>query len=147
MSSVSTRRVLRMLVDTNVILDVALDRAPWASAAVLLFDAIGRGNARGFVAAHAVSTVHYLVEKQSGRVIANSALSDLLELLTVVALDGNDFRRALGMHLPDFDDAVQVAACLKCDADFLVTRNAKDFKGSPAKIASPGEVVSVLAQG
>jgi len=135
-----------MLVDTNVILDVALDRAPWASAAVLLFDAIGRGNARGFVAAHAVSTVHYLVEKQSGRVIANSALSDLLELLTVVALDGNDFRRALGMDLPD-EDAVQVAACLKCGADFLVTRNAKDFKGSPARIASPGEVLSVLAQG
>ncbi|MEJ7811509.1 MAG: PIN domain-containing protein [Gemmatimonadaceae bacterium] len=133
------------LVDTNVILDVILERRPWAADAALLLDAVARRKVRGYVAGHAVPTVHYIVEKEAGRAAANTGVSDLLQVLSVVPLEMADFQRALAMQLRDFEDAVQVAACLKVGADYLVTRNGKDFKGAPAAVRTPGEVLATLA--
>ena len=134
-----------LLLDTNVILDVILKRAPWAVEAVLLLDAIARGTARGFVAGHAITTVHYIVEKEAGRTAANTSVSDILQILAVVPLEASDFQRALALGLRDYEDAVQVAACLKAGADYLVTRNRRDYKGSPVTPHTPGEVLAILA--
>lgn len=133
-----------LLLDTNVVLDVILARAPWDRDAVLLLDSISRGRAKGLVAGHAVTTVHYIVERARDRMAATTAVSDLLQLLEVVALDGSDFQRALSLGLADYEDAVQAAACLRAGADILVTRNARDFKGAPVKTRSPAEVLALL---
>jgi predicted nucleic acid-binding protein len=140
------RRALSLVIDTNVILDVILDRAPWANEGALVLDATARGAARGFVASHAVTTVHYLVTRALGRGPANTAVSDLLEILDVVPLESSDFHRAQALGLGDFEDAVQVAACLRADATYLVTRNAKDYRGAPVEILSPGEVLGILGR-
>ena len=134
----------KLLLDTNVVLDVILARAPWDSDAVLLFDAISRGRATGFVAGHAVTTVHYIVERARGRTAATTAVSDLLQLLDVVALDRADFQRALSLALTDYEDAVQAAACLRIGADALITRNPRDFKGAPIVTRSAGEILALL---
>lgn len=143
--STTSDRPPGLLVDTNVILDVILERAPWAAEATLLLDAIARGAARGFVAGHAITTVHYIVEKPAGRTAAATAVSDLLQLLDVVPLERSDFQRALALTLKDYEDAVQVAACLKAGADYLVTRNGKDYKGAPVTARTPGELLGILA--
>ena len=135
----------KLLIDTNVILDVILARAPWDGDAVLLLDAISRGQATGFVAGHAVTTVHYIVERARSRVAAITAVGDLLQLIDVVPLERGEFQRALSLGLSDYEDAVQVAACLKIGADVLVTRNARDFKGAPVVTRSAGELVALLA--
>jgi hypothetical protein len=72
-------------------------------------------------------------------------VGDLLQLTGVVPLDAADVQRALAMGLRDYEDAVQAAACLRIGADFLVTRNARDFKGAPVESRSAGEVLAVLA--
>lgn len=143
--SVKPARQLRLLVDTNVVLDVILDREPWAADAVRLLDSIERGEAKGFVAAHAVTTVHYIVARASDRSTANMAVADLLAVLTVVETGAAEFHRALAMGLGDFEDAVQAAACLSAGADYLVTRNARDFKGAPVSTRTPGEVLALLS--
>jgi predicted nucleic acid-binding protein len=137
--------VTRILVDTNVILDVVLARKPWAGDATSLLDAVAKGRARGYVAGHAVTTVHYVVEKERGRAVAATAVSDLLQLLTVVPLHGEDFQRALGLALEDYEDGVQVAACFQVEADYLVTRNSKDFVGAPVASRTPGEILALLS--
>ena len=101
-----------MLLDTNVVLDAILARAPWDRDAVLLLDAIARGRATGVVAGRAVTTVHYIVERARGRSVAATAVSDLLQLVDVVALDRSDFTRALSLGLADYEDAGHVAAYL-----------------------------------
>lgn len=136
---------IRMLVDTNVILDVILERAPWDVDAVHLLDAVSRRKAHGFVAAHAVTTVHYIVAQHAGRTKATTAVADLLQVLDVVALGAGEFQRALAIGLADFEDSVQAAACLTAGADYLVTRNARDFKGAPVTTRSPGEILALLA--
>ena len=136
---------LTLLLDTNVVLDVILARAPWDAEAVLLFDTIARGRASGWVASHALTTVHYIVEREKGRSAAVTAVGDLLQVVRVVPLDTADFQRALAMRLEDYEDAVQAAACLRIGAEFLVTRNARDFKGAPVDPRSAGEVLAFLA--
>lgn len=136
---------MKVLVDTNIVLDVVLERAPWVDDATTLLDAIAKGRVQGYVAGHAVTTVHYIVERERGGTLAATAVSDLLQLLDVVPLGAPDFQRALGLKLRDFEDAVQVAACLQVGADYLATRNAKDYRGAPVAVRSPGEVLAILA--
>jgi len=136
--------ILSLLLDTNVVLDVTLSRGPWSVDAVLLLDAIGRGRARGLISGHAVTTIHYIVEREVGRTKASTAIADTLELLDVVPLDRSDFQRALSIGLSDYEDAVQVAAALKAGVDHLVSRNPRDFRQSAVSIRSPGEILASI---
>lgn len=135
-----------LLLDTNVLLDVVLARSPWADDAARLLDLVAGGAARGCVASHAVTTAYYVVERERHRTAAVTAVGDLLTLLEVVPVDADDFQRALALDLRDFEDAVQVAACLRAGAGFLVTRNRRDFAGAPVEIRAPGEIVAMLAR-
>jgi predicted nucleic acid-binding protein len=134
-----------LLVDTNVVLDVILERAPWAGDATALFDVVARGQAPAFIADHTVTTVHDIVERERDRRTATTAVGDLLTLFPVVPLDTADFQRALALRLRDYEDAVQAVASLRIGADFLVTRNPKDFRGAPVTPRAPGEVLALIA--
>jgi hypothetical protein len=72
-------------------------------------------------------------------------VGDILQLLEVVELGEPEFQRALALGLADFEDAVQAAACLEVGAEYLVTRNGKDFKGAPVTTKTAGEVLAILA--
>jgi predicted nucleic acid-binding protein len=133
-----------LLVDTNVVLDVILEREPWLADSAALLDAIARGRATGFVASHVVTTIHYITERANGRVAAATAIADLLELCYVVPVTAADFHRALALRFDDFEDAVQVAAALRVGAAYLVSRNERDFKGAPVPVRSPAEVLPLL---
>jgi predicted nucleic acid-binding protein len=136
---------LKLLIDTNVLLDVVLERKPWVEDATALLDALAKGRAEGYVVAHAVTTVYYVVERERNRTLAATAVTDLLQLLTVVPLGNADFQRTLGLGLGDFEDASQAAACLQVGADCLVTRNPKDYKGAPVALRSAGEALALLS--
>jgi predicted nucleic acid-binding protein len=134
----------KLLIDANVLLDVVLERKPWVADATALLDAVAKHRAEGCVAGHVITTVYYVVEHERNRAVAATAISDLLQLLTVVPLGNADFQRALGLGLRDFEDSTQAAACLQIGADYLVTRNEKDYKGAPVILRSAGEIVALL---
>lgn len=135
---------VRLLIDTNILLDLVLERLPWASEAALLLDAVERGRAKGYVASHTITTLYYVIARARDRRIAATAVSDLLGFLTAVPLETHDFQHALVLGLSDFEDAVQVAAGLKISADYIVTRNEKDFEGATIPPRSAGEVFALL---
>ena len=136
---------MKLLVDTNVILDVVLQRAKWLDQSAALLDAIARGRAKGYVASHAVTTIYYVTARANGRAAARTAVADVLDICNVVALASADFQRALAVDIEDYEDAVQAAAALHVGANYLVTRNEKDFKGAPVLVRSPAEVLPLLA--
>ena len=125
---------MKVLIDINILLDVVLERDPWHPAAARLLSAVDEGHIVGFVASHTVPTIHYIVEKARDRATAVSVISDLLRVVEVVPVEKDDLHRALVLPLDDFEDAVQLAAALKIDAEYIVTRNEKDFErgGIPA---------------
>ena len=135
---------MRILIDTNVVLDVILARKPWAAEGMELLDRAARGQVAGFVAAHSVTTVFYVVERARDRRMALGAVGDLLSVAGVEELGSADFQRAMTIGLKDFEDAVQVAAALRIGADFVVTRNARDFRGSPVATRAPGQILALL---
>jgi hypothetical protein len=136
---------MKLLVDINIALDVILERAPWASEGALLFSAIQGGRAQGYLAGHTIPTIHYIVrENRKDRAVADGAVAKLLRIFTVVAAENPELLQALALEFPDFEDAVQAACAAKVNADWIVTRNLKDFKKSPIAGKPPGAVVAAI---
>jgi hypothetical protein len=72
------------------------------------------------------------------------ATVDLLKLAQIVPLDGDDSRDAVALALRDFEDAVQAVAAVRAGAEYLVTRNAADFRGTAIPVRTAGEVLALL---
>lgn len=138
------RPALDVLLDTSVLLDVFLARAPWHLDAQRLLSAADLGRVRGHVALHTPSTVYYVVTKFLGRRAATTAVHELLGMLRVVEMGTADYRRALTLGLADFEDALQVAACLRAGIAYLATRDAAGFKGAPVSAHAPAEILALL---
>ncbi len=135
----------RVLVDVNVLLDVLADREPFADDAQAVLARIEEGTLEGLVAAHTMTTLHYLLSKHLGKARSRRALLDLLQLLRVVAVDEDRLRHALGLNWADFEDAVQAACAEKAEADYLVTRDKRGFKKSPVKTVTPPELLALIS--
>ena len=136
---------MKVLIDVNVILDVLLAREPWAADSARLLDAAERRKIVGYAAAHSIRTAYYIVARSAGARKAATAVTDLLRILQIVPIEASDFAQALVLGMADFEDAVQAAAAAKIGADYVATRNAKDFKRSPVKARSPSELLALLA--
>ena len=136
---------MRVLIDVNVLLDVLADRSPFADDAVTILSAAERGQLEGFVAAHTVTTLYFLLNREVGRARTRKAIADLLRLVTVVPVDQDRLLQALSMKWPDFEDAVQAACGSKAEVDYLVTRNQGDFKRATLEVISPAELVAILS--
>ena len=134
---------MRLLLDINVLLDVLLHRSPWAEEAAELLTQVELGAADAFVAGHTLTTVHYVVSKARDRDTAAAAITDLLRILSVVPIEKVDFTQALVLPIPDFEDAVQAAAALKIGADYVVTRDARGFRGLQISAVSPTAALSL----
>ena len=135
---------MKLLIDINIVLDIALGRQPWAGDAALLLAEIVSGRAEGLVAGHTITTIHYIVAKEKGRQTAAAAISDLLRIVIVVPLETADFQQALVLGLNDFEDAVHATAAMKVGADYVVTRNGKDFRAAPVEARTPAEILALL---
>lgn len=138
---------MKLLVDTNVVLDVVLRREEWAMEAAELLAAIEKGTAEGYLAGHSITTVHSVVSRARDEGTARQAVSDLLDILEVVPASDAVFRRALTLPMRDYEDAVQVACALKVGADAIVTRNVKDFEEVEISAKPAGAVLAQLQEG
>ena len=134
-----------VLVDTDVLIDVVLDRAPFADHAAALLDALERGPSRGWLAWHSISNFYYLVSATQGRAATFTFLDELTQFLDVAPTTRDHLRRALKFELKDFEDAMQVGAATACGADFIATRNVRDFRKSPIPAVTPAQALARLA--
>jgi predicted nucleic acid-binding protein len=133
-----------VLIDTDVLVDVALDRAPFAGDSSALLDRIERLPGAGFVAWHSLSNLYYLVAPGVGKVSAKDFLVDLLRFVQVAPTTTASFMAAARLPMTDLEDAMQVAAALACKADVIATRNLQDFKRSPVPARRPAAVLDEL---
>lgn len=135
---------MKLLLDVNVVLDVALNRAPFVADAARVLTAIDRGRAEGCVAAHTVTTAFYVIAKNQGFQGAVAAVDELLRILDVIPAERADLSQALRLGWRDFEDAVQSVSASKAGADFIVTRDLKDFRNSAVPAREPAFVLPLL---
>ncbi len=136
---------MRVLFDTNVLLDALLAREPFVVDAAFLFSAVESGQIEGFMSATTVTDVHYLVGRQTKSAeIAITAVTRLLALMEICAVDRKVLEQSLLLGLSDFEDAVQVSCAIQAGLDAIVTRDVVGFTGAPISVLSPGELRSSL---
>lgn len=135
---------MKLLLDTNVILDVVARREPWWEDSASVMSLLDVDELRGFIAAHAAITLHSLSTKHLGHSEANAAVLELLNLASVVPFDETLLLRALSLGWNDFEDAVQAVSAVAAGADFIVTRNTSDFSASPVRPVSPSEFLAMV---
>lgn len=134
-----------VLVDVNVVLDVLGRREPHYEPAAQMWSAIEAGEATGLVAAHTVTTIHYLLQRYTSSQDATKAVRDLMRVFAVAPVDEGVLLEALGLRWEDFEDAVQMAAAARAGAEYLVTRNPDDFVGGPVAVLQPAEFNVLLS--
>lgn len=135
---------MKILIDTNVVLDLLLEREPFVETAIALFEQIERGNLAGYIAATTITNIFYIIRKTEGREVALAAINRLLIGLRFCAVDRQTVKTALTLGLKDFEDSIQLACATLNQLDGIVTRDHKDFIGSDLPIYSPTELLNQL---
>lgn len=132
---------MRVLFDTNVLLDALLAREPFVADAAFLLETVESGQVEGFMSATTVTDVHYLVRRQTKSAeVAIAAVTQLLGLMEICAVDRGVLEQAIALGLTDFEDAVQVASAIKLGLKAIVTRDLDGFTGSPIRVLSPKDM-------
>jgi predicted nucleic acid-binding protein len=134
----------RLLLDTNIVLDVLMDRQPHAPASVAVFAAVENGKAEGLIAAHAITTIHYLLSREAGEAGSEQVLRTLLKLFRVAPVDGDIIQHAIQASGQDFEDSVTAAAAQASGCHVIVTRDPKGFRRSPIPALNPALALALL---
>jgi predicted nucleic acid-binding protein len=130
---------MNILVDTNVVLDILLERRPWYTEAALIFGLSQRNLLNGFVSASSITDIFYLTQKEHGKQGARESLKRLLQVFNPATVTDAHIRRALELEWGDFEDSVQFTVGESLSADFIVTRNVKDFASCPIAVVTPAQ--------
>ncbi len=131
---------MKVLFDTNVILDLLLDRKPFAQDAAKCISKVEAGKIEGYLCATTVTTLFYLIEKAAGPGKARKSIGILLALFEIAPVNRIILEQALKPASKEYEDAVLHEAARLIQADIIVTRNTADFKHATIPILLPGQL-------
>jgi predicted nucleic acid-binding protein len=135
---------MRVLFDTDVLLDLFLDRAGFAENAVALWDVNRQGQIEGYISSITPINLFYIDRKLKGAELARQAVERLLTAFQVCSADRALLQVALTLPLADYEDAVQLACALTHHFDAVITRNIEDYRNSPLPVLTPVEMLARL---
>lgn len=138
---------MKILIDTNVVLDIALNRKPFVEHAALLWRLAEQQEITACLSNTSITDIYYIINRHAGQEQARAFIADLLDTFTLADIDEAGFRAALDSGMHDFEDAVQYVICTRNSCDALVTRNKADFGGRP-NVLDPAELIErIKAEG
>jgi len=135
---------LRVLFDVNVVLDVLQKREPFYESSARLLGHAETGRVQGCLAAHSLTTLFYLISKHLSAAEARVTLTSLMQFLQIAAVTQETIEQALNLPYKDFEDAVQMSTALQWKADYLVTRNVRDYQPAPVKTVQPVDLLAAI---
>ena len=128
---------MKIFLDINVVLDVLGKRVPFYQSSSAILSLAEKGSVKAMMAAHSITTIFYLMEKNFGRARANAALLDLFNLVSVTSVDEEMLKEALSLNWRDYEDAVQAVAAIRSKCTHFITRDIKDFANLTLKVMTP----------
>ncbi len=135
---------MRALFDTDVVLDLVLDREPFVEAAAALFESHEQGRVDGYISGITLVNVFYVARKIKGSGGARRAVEELLATLNVCPLDQTALENAQRLAFTDYEDAVQHACAIAGNLDAIVTRNLDDYKNASLLVFTPTDFLNHL---
>lgn len=139
---------MRVLIDTNIILDYLLEREPFVQDAELLFDAIDSGQVIGYVTATTLTDIFYIARRQTQNVeLARQAISTTLAIMVICSVNRAILESAFASGLADFEDAVQIFCAVSQGLEAIVTRDLQGFSSSAIPVLSVRQLLEQLGNG
>ena len=136
---------MKILFDTNVILDVLLDREPYSNVASKLLSLVEKGELKGLLGATTVTTLFYLASKVAGKAKARVEINKLLSIFEIAPVNQTVLIEAIKSKFNDFEDAVLHESAKQSNAQGIVTRNSKDFQKATLSIYNPEELFKMMS--
>jgi predicted nucleic acid-binding protein len=133
-----------VLVDTNVALDILLNRSAFYSNSMAVFVLAEQQFITGHISASAVTDIFYIAQKQLGKNAALEAIKRLLQVFRPATVTGNNIYQALDLGWDDFEDSVQFTVGEALSADFIVTRNTQDFSSGSISAVTPEQFMQTI---
>ena len=135
---------MKVLFDTNIILDVLLDRKPFSEHASYLMSQVERSEIIGFLCATTVTTIHYLLSKYLDKEKSIESINSIMALFEIASVNRLVIENALVSKFTDFEDSVLHESARHAGAEYIITRNIKDFKKTKIPAFTPTEFLSML---
>lgn len=132
---------MKILLDTNVVLDHLMNREPFVDEAETVLNAVAYRQIEAAITANTITDIAYLLRKAMNRDAMKTALLGLMELVEVVEVNYERCVAAFDLPMTDYEDALLAHCAEKWGAEYIVTRNIKDFGGSPVKALTPSELL------
>ncbi|QSZ27792.1 PIN domain-containing protein [Aceticella autotrophica] len=132
---------MKILIDTNVILDVLLKREPFAEDGYTIFKMADENVIKAYLAAFAVTDIYYFINKNLNHDICLKAIKALFNIMNVASVTRQDIEKAMAIsEFNDLEDALQLQLLKKVKGNFIITRN-EEFQKLTDKAISPKEFV------
>ena len=140
---------MRVLLDTNVIVDVLQRREPWYADGQVIFYAIANKRITGCITAKEAADIHFFSRKQfRGQehvdAKARQVTAKLYALFELIDTLGDDCKNALAFNNNDYEDAIMIESGKRAGVDCIITRNPEHFAVSPVPVYSPDQFVELL---
>ena len=129
----------KVLIDTDIILDLFARREPFYQPAARLFTLIDIGTVKGYVSSLIFSNLYYILSREKTKSEAKNTLLKLKVLTNILAVDEKIIELALASNLKDFEDSIQYYVAIKNKIDIIITRNIKDYKGADIQAMTDDE--------
>lgn len=134
-----------VLIDTNIFIDVLQDRIPFTDNSQAVIGLVTQKKIKGAVAAHSITNLWYILRKTHSDEERRNYILSLFEIFDVISIDKNRLVAALeNSNFKDFEDCLQDECACAINADYIITRNAKDFESSMVKALTPEEFLENL---
>ena len=135
---------VKVLLDTNIILDYALERQPFWQESEQIFLLLEQGQFDGYVSASTFSDLYYIIRKQRGHEWTLTFLNRLVSVCQIATVDQIVISMALTANFKDFEDAIQYSTAVMSQLDAIVTRNSQDFAEAALRIMPPDLLIQEI---
>lgn len=139
---------MKLLIDTNVVLDILLRREPFYKDAAEVLNLSQREDVQEYVSASAITDIYYIANRQiKDRGAVRELLKRLLTVVSVAAVSEREIKNALSLEWGDFEDSVQYSVALLSEMDAIVTRNPDDYRQASVRVFMPERILAEINGG
>jgi predicted nucleic acid-binding protein len=135
---------MKILLDTNIVLDLLMQRELFYEDAVEIFTAIELGKLDGYLCATTITTIYYLVSKNTTNKKTDEIIENLLQLFKIADVDKEVLLLSLKNNGVDFEDSVIYTSAKMSQVDMIISRDKKGFKNSKVEVKTPKEFLVSL---
>ncbi|MEG4586270.1 PIN domain-containing protein [Microcoleus sp. MOSTC5] len=135
---------MKLLIDTNIIVDVALYREPFFAESDRILTFVEEAQIQGYISASTFSDLYYIIRRDRGRDWTLDFLRQLATFCQVATVDNSVISMALTRNFKDFEDAIQYSTAVINRINAIVTRNPRDFPVTTPRIVTPNQLILEL---